>query len=256
MSAAMGARTSASASARLSASTGPSINASIGACRKALFLCAVSAVLASAPLVSAQTPSKKHIPADPAEVALSNLLASAQAAMDRKDFPAAAQNFQDYLAKKPDDASAHFGLGFAFMSMQKLPEAKGEYEKAISLDPKMAPAYLNLGLTLVDTDPAAAVAPLQKALELSPNQAGSKIPARRRLRKNSPSSRSHRAVPGRGSPRWHRFQHPLRPGPRTPRYRSRQRGGTGVSRRGRHSSGQCRCAPRARAKPGDAEASR
>lgn len=166
---------SARMNARTSASTGPSMNAGIGACRKALFLCAVSAVLASAPLVSAQTPSKKHIPADPAEVALSNLLASAQAAMDRKDFPAAAQNFQDYLAKKPDDAPAHFGLGFAFMSMQKLPEAKGEYEKAISLDPKMAPAYLNLGLTLVDTDPAAAVAPLQKALELSPNQPGPKF---------------------------------------------------------------------------------
>ena len=46
--------------------------------------------------------------------------------------------------------------------MQKLTDAKGEYEKAISLDPKMGPAYLNLGLTLVDTDPAAAVAPFRK----------------------------------------------------------------------------------------------
>ncbi len=92
--------------------------------------------------------SKKRIPADPAEAALNTLLTTAQAAMERKDFPTAVQNYQDYLAKKPDDAQAHFNLAYALMSMEKLSEAKGEYEKAISLDPKMGPAYLNLGLTL------------------------------------------------------------------------------------------------------------
>lgn len=119
--------------------------------------------------------SKKRIPADPAEAALNNLLSTAQAAMERKDFPTAAQNYQDYIAKKPDDAQAHFNLGYALMSMQKLSDAKGEYEKAVSLDPKMAPAYLNLGLTLLDTDPQAAVAPLQKAVEMIPNQAAPKF---------------------------------------------------------------------------------
>src|SRR5271165_2085075 len=142
---------------------------------KALGCCALSAVVGITPTVSAQTASKKRIPADPAEVALDNLLTSAQAAMERKDFQAAAQNYQDYLAKKPDDALVHFNLGYAFMSMQKLSDAKGEYEKAISLDPRMEPAYLNLGLTLVDTAPAAAVAPLQKAAELNPNQPGPKL---------------------------------------------------------------------------------
>jgi tetratricopeptide (TPR) repeat protein len=136
--------------------------------------CALSAAVA-APLVSAQAPSRKRIPADPAALALDNLLTGAQAAMDRKDFPAAVQNYQDYLAKKPDDALVHFDLGYAFMSMQKLPDAKGEYEKAIALDPKMGPAYLNLGLTLVDLDPPSAVAPLQKAIELAPNQPGPKF---------------------------------------------------------------------------------
>ena len=33
--------------------------------------------------------------------------------MERKDFQAAAQNYQDYLAKKPDDALVHFDLGYA-----------------------------------------------------------------------------------------------------------------------------------------------
>ena len=94
--------------------------------------------------------------------------------MDQKDYPTAAQDYRDYLAKKPEDAAAHFGLGYADMSMQRLGEAKAEYEKAISLDPKMAPAYLNLGLTLIDGDPAAALVPLQKAVELIPNESGPK----------------------------------------------------------------------------------
>ena len=95
--------------------------------------------------------------------------------MDRKDFQTAVQNYQDYLAKKPDDALTHFNLGYAWMSMRKLTEAQGEYQKAVSLDPKMAPAYLNLGLTLIDSDPSAAVAPLQKAVEMMPNQSGPKF---------------------------------------------------------------------------------
>lgn len=119
--------------------------------------------------------SKTRIPADPAEAALNTLLSNASAAMEHKDYATAAQDYQDYLAKKPDDAQVHFNLGYALMSMQKLTEAKGEYEKAISLDPKMGPAYLNLGLTLVDTDPAAAVDPLQKAVQLLPNQPGAEF---------------------------------------------------------------------------------
>jgi tetratricopeptide (TPR) repeat protein len=144
-------------------------------CLTALACCALVTAVAAAPRAFAQSASKKHIPADPAEIALSNLLTAAQAAMERKDFQAAAQNYQDYLAKKPDDALVHFNLGYAWMSMQKLTDAKSEYEKAIALDPKMGPAYLNLGLTLVDTDPAAAVTPLQKAVELAPNQPGPKF---------------------------------------------------------------------------------
>jgi tetratricopeptide (TPR) repeat protein len=137
-------------------------------------VCLAMGMIQSARPQSAGT-SKKRIPADPAEVALNNLISGAQAAMDRKDYQTAAQNYQDYLAKKPDDALAHFNLGYALMAMQKLPDAKGEYEKALSLDPKMAPAYLNLGLTLIDTDPPAALAPLRKAAEMMPNQAGPKF---------------------------------------------------------------------------------
>ncbi|MGD0403655.1 MAG: tetratricopeptide repeat protein [Candidatus Acidiferrales bacterium] len=137
---------------------------------------ALSIFLGAAAAASAQTvgTSRTRIPQDGAAIALNNLQAQAQAAMDRKDYEAAVQAYQEYLAKKPDDATVHYDLGYAYTAMQKPAEAKAEYEKAISLDPKMAAAYQNLGLTLLTSDPAAAVAPLQKASELLPENARAK----------------------------------------------------------------------------------
>jgi Flp pilus assembly protein TadD len=137
---------------------------------------AVCVFLGAAAASSAQTvgTSRTRIPQDGAAVALNNLQAQAQAAMDRKDYEAAVTAYQEYLSKKPDDATVHYDLGYAYTAMQKSAEAKTEYEKAISLDPKMAAAYQNLGLTLLTSDPAAAVAPLQKAAELLPENARAK----------------------------------------------------------------------------------
>jgi Flp pilus assembly protein TadD len=144
-------------------------------CSKSLGCWALVALLGASHSIAAQTtnaPQKKsHRVQDPEATALNNLLATAQSAMENKDYAAAAHSYQEYLAKRPDDANIHFQLGYAYTALQKSADAKAEYEKAIALDPKMAPAYLNLGLTLLDSDPAAAVEPLQKAVELSPNQA-------------------------------------------------------------------------------------
>jgi tetratricopeptide (TPR) repeat protein len=146
--------------------------------RKFLTGCGVLAIfLATATVGSAQntSTSRKRIPQDPEAVALNNLLTQAQAAMDRKDYEAAVQAYQQFLAKKPDDATVHYDLGYAYTALQKPSDAKTEYEKAISIDPKMASAYQNLGLTLLASDPAAAVAPLQKAAELLPEDARAKF---------------------------------------------------------------------------------
>ena len=118
--------------------------------------------------------SRTRIPQEAAAVALNNLLTQAQAAMEKKDYEAAVQSYQEYLAKKPDDATVHYNLGYTYTAMQKSAEAKAEYQKAIALDPKMAAAYQNLGLTLLASDPAAAVGPLQKAAELLPEDARTK----------------------------------------------------------------------------------
>jgi superkiller protein 3 len=118
--------------------------------------------------------SRTKIPEDRAAIELNRLLAAAQDAVSKNDYASAAQDYQAYLAKKPDDAVVHYDLGYAYTALRNPAEAKSEYEKAIALDPKMAPAYLNLGVTLIPTDPAAAIEPLQHAAELMPQDARTK----------------------------------------------------------------------------------
>jgi len=143
---------------------------------KTLAFFALGIFLIGAGEISAQTVSttKKRIPQDSAAIALNNLLTAAQDAAAHQDYATAAAKYQEFLAQKPDDATVHYNLGYVYSAMQRPADAKGEYEKAISLDPKMAPAYQNLGLTLIPSDPAAAIEPLQHAAELEPGNARTK----------------------------------------------------------------------------------
>lgn len=140
---------------------------------KALACCALCLLLGALDGISAQTSggTKRRAPVNPATQALNRLLASAQEAVDKQDYLSAAQDYQDYIAKMPDDASAHYDLGYVYTALHRPDDAKSEYEKAISLDPKMGPAYLNLGLTLLPADPGAAVEHLQHASDLMPASA-------------------------------------------------------------------------------------
>jgi Tfp pilus assembly protein PilF len=107
--------------------------------------------------------------------ALVSLLTKAQGDIDNQDYGAAAEKYQDYLAQHPDDAQVHFQLGYCYTALQKNDQARAEYQKATELDPKMAPAFLNLGLTELSSDPAAAVTPLGRAAELMPDQERPKL---------------------------------------------------------------------------------
>jgi tetratricopeptide (TPR) repeat protein len=143
----------------------------------ALLGCLLAAILAAGPAATAQTgtPAKPRIIHDPEADELNALLAAGQKALDQQDYTTAVKNFQDFLAKKPDSAAVHFELGYAYTALHKPDEARAEYQKAAELDPKMDAAYLNLGLTLLDTDPAAAIEPLRKASELKPDEARPKL---------------------------------------------------------------------------------
>jgi Flp pilus assembly protein TadD len=101
---------------------------------------------------------------------LNDLLEEARQDIEKQDFEAAIVPLQKFLAEKDDFAYAHFQLGYAYTGLQKRKEARGEYERAMQLDPKMPEAALNLGILLLSEDPAAAVPPLQRAVELLPTQ--------------------------------------------------------------------------------------
>ena len=128
----------------------------------------------SAPTNSPSSPSSPAKPqqapvlgADP----LAPLLAHAQDALDREDFAAAIPLLENIAAAKPTEALPHFELGFAYSGLKNNLEAIAEYRRAISLDPNLAPAHLNLGLALLDSDAAAAAASFRRAAELLSGQA-------------------------------------------------------------------------------------
>src|SRR6185437_11312305 len=114
-----------------------------------------------------QRQSRRHVHAVPAqEQALHDLLVKAKTEADGKNYSAAQTDYGKYLAQKPDDAAAHFDLGYVYTAQQKTEEAIGEYRKAIALDPKMLQAHLNLGMSLLADNPKEAIAPLEKVVEL------------------------------------------------------------------------------------------
>lgn len=144
--------------------------------RNPLACCALCLLLGapSAGFAQDSGASKKQVVPDTEGRALNALLSAAQDAVDKQDYAAAAQNYQDYLAKKPDDAIVRYDLGYVYSALNRPADAKGEYERAIALDPKMGEAYLNLGITLLASDPASATQALQKAADLNPDDARTK----------------------------------------------------------------------------------
>jgi tetratricopeptide (TPR) repeat protein len=101
---------------------------------------------------------------------LAPLLAQAQDALDRKDFAAAIPLLEKIAAAKPNETMPHFELGFAYSGLNKNPEAITQYRQAIALDPKLAPAHLNLGISLLDSDAAGAAESFRRAVDLLPGQ--------------------------------------------------------------------------------------
>jgi tetratricopeptide (TPR) repeat protein len=122
---------------------------------------------AKKPAKAPTAPAKAEPPQDP----LALLLKQADEAINKNNYAAAVTPLQSYLAQRPDDAAAHFQLGYAYTGLERADEAKAEYQKAIELNPKLTVAHINLGLLLLDRDPAAAAQSFRQAAELLPDRA-------------------------------------------------------------------------------------
>src|SRR5579863_2904280 len=126
----------------------------------------------------AQTASQRKTPGkSPATSAqqgkddpLAPLLQQANDAIDKMDFAAALDPLQKYIAQRPEEPYPHFQLGYAYAGLKRRDEAKQEFSRAIALDPKMAAAYQNLGLVLMNTDPAGAASAFLHVSELQPTE--------------------------------------------------------------------------------------
>lgn len=129
---------------------------------------ATMAFMLSVQTLAAQSVTRKRIPvASSQDAALHELLVQAKAAADKQDYASAEADYEKYIAKKPNDASVHFDLGFVFTALKQNDKAQTEYRKAIALDPKMTEAYLNLGVSLITDDPKAACEPLERVTQLN-----------------------------------------------------------------------------------------
>jgi protein O-GlcNAc transferase len=136
------------------------------------FLVIFASILPAAAFQQAQNPSGKSSQTKMQKVQnpLNDLLDEAQAALDKNNFEGAIAPLQKFLAEKPDVAFAHFQLAYAYTGLNRLDEARAEYERCVALDPKMAEAQLNLGILLLEKEAGAAVAPLRRAVDLMPSQ--------------------------------------------------------------------------------------
>src|SRR5450432_1405017 len=137
-------------------------------------LLSVATAFGQAGQSESSTPKSQTAPAGVRKQKLANplneLLDEAQRDMDKKDFAAAIEPLQKFIAEQPDVAYGHFQLAYAFTALHKTAEARAEYERALVIDPKMAEAYLNLGVLLIDSDAAASVTNLRKGVDLLPAQ--------------------------------------------------------------------------------------
>lgn len=116
----------------------------------------------------AQSESRTHVHIVPAEEqALHDLLVKARDESDKNDYAAAQADYERYLEQRPNDAAAHFDLGYVYTAQQQKDKAIAEYRKAVELDPKMIQAQLNLGISLLSGEPKAAIEPLQKVVALN-----------------------------------------------------------------------------------------
>ncbi len=98
------------------------------------------------------------------------LLHTAQDALRKNDFTAAADALKQVVAAQPTLTAAWFNLGYAYTGLHQQEEAVAAYRKAVELDPNLFEARLNLGILLMQmNNPQAALEHLEKAATLKPD---------------------------------------------------------------------------------------
>jgi len=112
-------------------------------------------------------------PLNPAQRAASDpRVYQAQQEVEKQNYAKAVELLTGFLRDYPNDATAHFQLGYVYGILKHHDDAISEYRRAAELKSTLAEAHLNLGLELLEAkDFAGAAGPLQRAAELMPDKA-------------------------------------------------------------------------------------
>jgi tetratricopeptide (TPR) repeat protein len=101
------------------------------------------------------------------------LYALARVEMAQLHLQAAEADLRAYLAQRPEDASAHFGLGRLLEAQQRSVDAKAEFERSVQLQPVQTESYYELGQLELEVQHDGQAAPLfEKVLARDPNHGG------------------------------------------------------------------------------------
>jgi tetratricopeptide (TPR) repeat protein len=101
------------------------------------------------------------------------LYATARVYLDQGQLDPAAAKMTAYLALRPDDASAHYGLGRIYQRGLEFAKAEAEFEKSTRLDPNQTESWFQLGdVELKQKHLDAALVDFQKTLARNPKHGG------------------------------------------------------------------------------------
>jgi tetratricopeptide (TPR) repeat protein len=81
---------------------------------------------------------------------LKTLYALAHVELDEQNMPAAEKHLREYLQKRPDDATARYGLGHLLHMLSKDDEAITQLKRSIALQPQQIASYYELGVIALD----------------------------------------------------------------------------------------------------------
>lgn len=96
-------------------------------------------------------------------------LRQGEAALEKKDYPAAEPLLQQVTGKNPANYRAWFDLGYLYTATGRKPEAIEAYRKAVAAKPDVFEPNLNLGLMLAQTGSPEAEQFLRAATHLKPS---------------------------------------------------------------------------------------
>ncbi|WP_437230453.1 tetratricopeptide repeat protein [Planctomicrobium sp. SH661] len=145
---------------------------------------------------SAETDLQEAIKLAPQHLAAYMLTAEVAA---KSKTPADAVNaYTNVVNAFPTNPLVYNNRGMYLQSQGRTKEALADFDKAIQLDPKLIPSYINRGFTLLEAgDPAGAEAALTQALTVDPSQLGAislRATARLDQNKAAPALEDYRKV--------------------------------------------------------------